>query len=489
MAESATREGGMKAARVLLLGAGPLPSADSSHAPGVANRLWNFLQPCLKAGHECLVLMLEDGTGGYREGRIAEQKARGELRWSQLALPCVDFQNPEKLKAVVAGFKPNVVVSAGTLLAGAAACELAGDAPVWVDLFGDPLAEVQAKALAGEEAMTHDEHLLVWELMLKVLLRADAFSTVSRRQKDALLGQLLLMGMSDEDAGEGRTLFGLIHPIPCSMESFDAAQSLTLEERGNFLTSQGMPKTAKVVLCAGGFNVWLDVKTMARAVEIAMERCPGMWFVATGGGLPGYLAGVYREFQDLVEASPVKGRMRVMDWLPLAEAEKWARAADVGLMIDRDCAETRLGARNRLLSLAAARCPIVATRGTEVVEEMEAGDALAARGAGDVEGLARAIEALVIGKEEAAKMAARSLKFCDANYCFDVTARPFLEFVERAAVGAGREESLMKDDETVAQWVARYVDPATRRSEWEELAKFRSGKWNKLKGWVKSKVG
>ena len=49
------------------------------------------------------------------------------------------------LPDLVEAFAPDVLVGASALPS-RRAVELAGDRPVWIDLFGDPMAEGQAKA-------------------------------------------------------------------------------------------------------------------------------------------------------------------------------------------------------------------------------------------------------------------------------------------------------------------------------------------------------
>jgi glycosyltransferase involved in cell wall biosynthesis len=488
MEEPATSSPSVNSAprRVLLLGAGPLPSAGSAGAPGVANRLWQFAQPAVAAGHECLVLILEDGAPRV-EGRQPEEARRGGLRWQRLAVAVEDFKQTEKLAEVARKFDPQVVVSAGTLQAGATACALAGDRPVWVDLFGDPLAEIQAKASLLGGGFDADEHVFVWEMMLGVLMRGDAFSTVSRRQRDALLGQLLLLGMTDGQVeaagGSARTIGDLIAPMPCAVESLTTGAGIEPQARAALLAEAGLPADAQVALWSGGFNAWADPPTLVRGMELAMARNERLRLVVTGGALPGYLTHVYRTMEGLVANSPFGGRFHLLGWLPLAAAETWAAVADAGVLVDRPCAETRLGARNRLLTHAAAFLPVVATRGTEVVEEMEAAGALAGCDAGRPEALAETLEGLLRDTDRRDATARRALEFCRAHYTFAATNGKIVEFIEKAAgfdVGATDPES----DPSAAEWIAACIDPVRRRAEWAELARYRAGRWQRLRQWL-----
>ena len=331
-------------------------------------------------------------------------------------------------------------------------------------------------------------------MMLDVLLRADAFSTVSRRQRDALLGQLLLMGMTDAQVAGGArggdedpaTLHDLIHVMPCAMESFpETVARRAGAERSAWLAAHDLPRDAEVALWSGGFNAWVDPATLVRGAEHAMQRRPRLHCVLTGGALPGYLDAVYDELLRAVEASPMRGRFHPLGWVALEDAERWIAAADVGLMVDRPCAETRLGARNRLLSFAAGGCPIVATCGTEVVEEMAAVGALRSVPTGDAEALANAIVAVLETPDRGASMARIALDYCHRHYTFEAAGGPLLRFIERAEAPDGATGDFSPDQtESAAEWVARYIDPRTRREEWAELARYRAGRLARLRRWL-----
>lgn len=475
--------------RIVFFGMGPLPEVDSAQAPGVANRLWNFLQPALAAGHECLVFSIENEAltisagGGEIEPREWESHS-----WQRVRVTAEDCLAPERLAPLVHNFAPELCVGAGTLLAAWTACAVAGECPVWADLFGDPLAEIQAKAamLAGD--FSADEHIQVWRLEMDVLRRADRFSVVSRRQADALLGQLALTGRLSgnviEQAGN-EAMFGsraMIHTIPCSLERMDFMDALPWPEgldRETWLLHNGLPEDALIALWSGGFNAWVDVPTLVHGLAESLEREPRLYFVVTGAALPGYLEQVYASFLALASGSKMRERILALGWLPHEEALNWLRLADVGLMVDRLCAETRLGARNRLLYYAAARCPVVATEGSEVVEDMAGAGALAVMESGAPRALARTIHLLLNDAELRRGLGRLSYQYCEQHYLFADTARPFMAFVDQprrtAAVGGGSE------------WINRYLDFAVRQVEQAELAKYRAGRLARLKSMLKGK--
>lgn len=473
--------------RILFVGMGPLPADNSAQAPGVANRLWNFLQPALAAGHECLALSIETDAPTLENGGGEIELQEWDTRtWQKVRVTAEDCLNTERLGPLVRNFDPELCVGAGSLLAAWTACAVAGERPVWADLFGDPLAEIQAKAaMLGGEFST-DEHIQVWRLEMDVLRRADMFSVVSRRQADALLGQLALAGRLGgnliEQSGD-ESMFGaraMIHTVPCSIERLDFLDSLPWPEgldRPTWLLHNGIPEDALVALWSGGFNAWVDVPTLVHGLEEALEREPRLYFVVTGGELPGYLEQVYHSFTALVANSRMGDRIQAMGWRTMEEANNWLRMADVGLMVDRPCAETRLGARNRMIYYAAARIPVVATRGSEVVEDMAAAGAVAAIESGDARGLARTIHLLLNDAELRRGLGRLSYQYCNQNYLFEQTAQPFLAFVaapRRTSPRGGGSE-----------WINHFLDFAARQAEDAELAKYRSGRLARLKSMLK----
>jgi hypothetical protein len=88
--------------RLVFFGAGPLPASASENAPGVANRLWNFLQPALAAGHDCLVFSLESGAPSIEEGggQIEIQEWR-DRTWQKVRVMAEDCLVPERLGPLI----------------------------------------------------------------------------------------------------------------------------------------------------------------------------------------------------------------------------------------------------------------------------------------------------------------------------------------------------------------------------------------------------
>ncbi|HMQ24067.1 MAG TPA: glycosyltransferase, partial [Planctomycetota bacterium] len=257
-----------------------------------------------------------------------------------------------------------------------------GRLPFWADVNGDPMAEAQAKA----RTLGHDDNIAEWHRkFLPVLLRADHFSTCSRAQRLALIGQLGLVGRltGGNDGTE------LVTAVPNSIDDEE------LELYGRIRRKQRKPGDPFVLLSSGGFNTWIDPVVMFDAIERSMKRCPTLSFVSTGGGIPGHHVDAYAQFQELVRKSRHRKRFELAGWVQTTELFGYYEAANAALLVDRFTYEGVLGARTRMLDWLAAGLPIVCTRLSEISEDLERrGIALSAE-PGDPRALSDAIVELV----------------------------------------------------------------------------------------------
>ena len=214
-----------------------------------------------------------------------------------------------------------------------------------------------------------------------------------------------------------------------------------------------------------------------------MDRLPDLHLVATGGALPGYLDRVHERFMRLITASQHAERMHGLGWLPMDAANLWLRRAELAILTDRPCSETYLGARNRLLYHAAARCPILATRGTEVVEEMEQGGALEAVDPADPKALAQKLADLMEDAARREELGGRGYEFCSRHYTFATTSGSFQDFLNQPR----RNSPAAPGDRSAPAWIAHYLDLEARQAEWSELARYRSAPWRRLARWVRGR--
>ncbi len=187
-------------------------------------------------------------------------------------------------------FKPDAILAA-TIFAALPLSGLQSDCPVWIDLFGHVMAEAQAKAYRYQDDSFLD-HFRRHELL--AIQKGDKFSTVSRAQEYAAIGELgLINRLNSKTAG-----YSFCHTIPCAMEP-----SIYTHDK---IVMRGMdvPEQAFVVLWSGGFNTWTDIDTLVAGLELAMDRNPNIWFVSTGGQIDGHDEITYPSFVRKVKQVP-----------------------------------------------------------------------------------------------------------------------------------------------------------------------------------------
>lgn len=333
-------------ARVLLIGAGPLPSPTARHTGFPQLRLARF-RDALAADHSVRVVCLgsdqiEHPEDGAFAGTYAVQpEAHGWL---------------QRLRRLAEG--ADIIVSAGPYLPGEAACLIAEDRPVWADLPGDPFAELQAVALAEGAGLTPTRTAAARAAALAVLSRADRISVISERQRLALVGQLGLLGR----LGAGAPPEGLGEVVPIGF-------GLPLP-RG--LPRRRAPGAPMVVALCGGFNTWLDDRAIAVALQHAMDAAPGLSVICTGGALPGHYTAGFERFERWRRASPHRSRVSVRGWVQHASLAAVLSEAHVGLYLDRPGCEALLGSRTRVHLFTWLGLEVLGSPGSQLTADMAA---------------------------------------------------------------------------------------------------------------------
>ena len=422
--------------RVLVFGCSPLPFENQrmNYAPGT--RTWQLAQPLAAAGHAVCVVGSRI-PGAYDDGlpEIVELERAGAVIYT---LERDLFESDQVLPALVAAFKPEVLVGASALPS-RRATELAGEVPVWVDLFGDPMAEAQAKAALDGR----DDMLAYFYLMSSLLARGDAFAAVSERQGHAVIGQLGLAGRLNR-ATEG---LELVHTVPCALW-----QGAGEETAGGGAPSSPPPDDPApsdpapsdpapsdigpddfVVLWSGGFNTWGDVETLFAALELAIREVPKILFVSTGGKISGHDEDSYGRFVARVEGSELRHRFLLKGLLPADQAERYLARADLGVVTERDVYERYLGSSARMVHWLGRGLPFVCSEVSELGTTLGTEDLALTYAPGDVQGLARRITEAATDPEHRRRLAERGKVYAERHWTFERTTRPLRAWVERAA--------------------------------------------------------
>ena len=367
--------------RVLLIGRGPLPTPAQRHTGFAQLRTAHFLSALRAAGHAVDLLLIEadEEEGLLERGRQLAQAAE-------------------------------VVVSAGPHRPAAVAAAVAGERPTWIDLPGDPLAELQAVVRAPGAQVPPTRVAAAQAAALTALLRADHVSVISERQRTACLGQLLVLGRSlDQD-------------VPVS--AVPIAYDLPLA-RGK---ARGLPAEGPVrLLLCGSVAPWLDDQTLAEGLERALSQAPRLEVVLTGGGVAGHYEAGAARLKTWATNSPHSRRITWHGWVPHEDLEALLETCHVGLCLDRPGAEPHLGSRTRVLLYAWAGLHIAASPCCELVQDLVDAELATALPPGDAVGLAACLLELLERPPPAARARAASAwleQHCDPL----VVAEPLVAF-------------------------------------------------------------
>ena len=356
-------------------------------------RSWQMLTGLRAAGLEVVVV----------GGRIPGTSTQTE-RWHEsevagarvIEVKLRDLENGWAIRRLCRSIRPACIVSAGNVPA-ACACAYAADEPVWADLDGDPLSEGQAKAAVyGDDAFLTAFSWRSWTC----LRRGDAFSTVSRRQRLATLGQLGVAGRLNRNTCGAE----LVSWIPNVGEPLPPPEGPPL--RGRIV-----PADAMLVLWLGGWNTWADFPTAIVSLESAMAGCQQLHLVATGGAILGQDERTYEAFVAQVSRSSFRDRFHLVGWLPPPQVARALSEADVAIVADKTLVETELGCRNRVATALASGVPVLATRGVELLDDAEAAGAARLAPSGATNELADALLDVAAKPVERRRMADAALRF------------------------------------------------------------------------------
>jgi hypothetical protein len=248
-----------------------------------------------------------------------------------------DWRDSE-LERRVAG--ADAIVTAGIYGPTRAAMAVVGDRPLWLDLPGDPFADAEAAALRGQTGAPAEAR----RVFVPALLRADAFSSIGARARDALQGQLGMLGRDVPIA---------VIPVPYAFPQPEAPDRPVADVSN--VSVRAAPIRIGLI---GSFNTWFDEQCLADAL-IGLARSHPVEIRVIGGDVPGHFTAGYQNFRRVLEAAAVPVR-----WLPVqSEADLPAALGDaeVGVVLDRPGWEPHFGSRTRILFYLWRAMRVVAT--------------------------------------------------------------------------------------------------------------------------------
>ncbi len=395
--------------RVLLLGCSPLPFENQrmNYAPGA--RTWQFAESLADDGHAvCVIAMRIPGAYAAEDVAIDRFENSGVLVYT---VGHDLFRQPGIVEAAVDAFEPEVVIGASSAVPALRAVEVAGERPVWVDLFGDLMAEAQARL-----GVHPDEELGPYRDVLATLLeRGDAFSAVSSRQRCCVLGQLGMVGRLSEP---NRELY-LVHTVPCCVRAGHSDPRVDVQDsRVDDVNDEDF-----VVLWSGGFNTWCDVDTLLGGLERVMSQNPSVRFVATGGSIQGHDDLTYKRFRDGVDRSEYRDNFLIKGQLDASDAARYRRLADLGVVTEKDLTERLLGSSGRILEWIEDGLPVVCTNVSELGLILASEDLASVYRVGDPDDLARVILEAASDPEAMRARAGRGQRYARKHWSVPATTK------------------------------------------------------------------
>ncbi|MFH1744347.1 MAG: glycosyltransferase [bacterium] len=445
-------------ATVLLIGVGPLPCYRSNTLYGFGIRTWQFLLPLLADGHKVILATLEFGQSGDSPEILYRHDP---TLWGGVVHIPMPEPNAENRNDLVTRFgqllrehKPVCIVSAGSTISSSLACAIPTDLPIWIDLFGDLLAEAQAKAaFAGSEQLW-----FFHQLYLPILRRGDAFSAVSEAQRFATIGQLGILGRLDH-----HTLgYNFAHTVPCAYDGTVSPVKQRKVIRGHIVSHNDF-----VVLCSGGFNTWADIDTLFRGLDGAMTENRRIHVVVTGGAISGHHEEGFNRFSAFIQQSPNRDRFHLVGWVPTEDVDAYILESDLGINADLEITETLFGSRNRFLSWIQAGLPILTTVVCELSQILHREGLCFGVPPSDPDQLKQTLLNAVQREAERRQIAQRARRYGDEHFTFEATTKPLRQWVSSPQIAPdnkARQESggfLHPLDEQISDWLTGKKPSAT----------------------------
>jgi glycosyltransferase involved in cell wall biosynthesis len=424
--------------KLLIVGLGPLFEHGVRYLGAQCLRTWCFVEPLLRDGHTVRLVTMPTNDPRDVQPALIRLNFHG-LEYQSFTNCDFPFIH-ETLTQVARSFAPDAMIGVNNLPAWIVA-RLPLCVPMWADLYGYQMAEKQ-----GQAARTHDDDALVpaWKKEALTARRADKFSTVSRPQLHALLGEMASLGRLNQHTFR----YHFVHHIPASFHPAFASQPVSQSDLSDssdrsdlsdlsasrsvgqsaglhppvssirnpqspipnpqfsvlspqssslspLLRGRIVPPDAFVLLWSGGYNFWTDPDFLFEFISAALHQDARIHYVSTGGALEGYNTQTYERFQNLVEKSDVRDRCHLLGWVPAEDLPGIYREADLAINIDEPNYETLFGARTRVNNLMAAGVPVLTTFGSEVSQAIAEGECGIVCPGKDAQALAAAVRRAV----------------------------------------------------------------------------------------------
>lgn len=402
-------------ARIILIGETPPDMMGEAKIEAAHYRTAQFLQPLQDASHEILLVMPQ------REDRHSVVTGQHEGINQSVA---IHFDRPgwvATLQETTTAFKPDCIVAVNFDFC-LYASRLRGAAPIWMDIYGDPLTIKQAAAFRAQS----DRGLTTVAGFVRQVLRVgDIFSVCGTPQLHMLVGELAMSGRLN--CSTFGYEFGRVILPGSRVAEKTLAQGLPRNR--DLLSAFGVSSDSFVVLWAGGYNTWTDVNTLFAGLTKAMEVNPRIVFVSVGASTYDGPDQVYERFQELARSSDYHQRFYFLGWRPWTEMESFYRASDIGINIDSLHYETIYGTRTRLVEMIGNGLPVVTSFGAEISYLLV--DMAAALGfyPGDAEQLGQHLLAAANSPDLLDDLASNATAYASERLSWEITTASVREWV------------------------------------------------------------
>jgi glycosyltransferase involved in cell wall biosynthesis len=396
--------------RIMVLGY-ELPALAEGAVEARNYRTWQFVEPLLSDGHQvCLVVSHQ--TDRFNVAHSLNPR----LSYHRLAMRRWGW--PGRLSHLCNQFKPDGILAV-MFYNCLRVTRLATDRPIWMDIYGDKLAETQ---IAEYTQQSNRGRRNLFRYLQIVLRQGDVYSTCGTPQKYALVGQLGMVSRLNRRNLGYEFVHSVLPGAPACPKNAHGGPTL----RGDLV-----PTDAFVVLWCGGYNVWTDVDTLFQALDEAMNHDPHIVFVSVGGGVKLAQNNAYGRFLSMIETSVHRHRFHMLGWRPVQEIPAYYCCADVGINLDALHYETLLGTRTRLVEMMGYGLPVITSLGCElstIIRDQRLGLTFPI---GDAAAFCDRILKLARDPGQRQTLAERAHSFATQQLSFVETTRPFREWAHQ----------------------------------------------------------
>jgi glycosyltransferase involved in cell wall biosynthesis len=447
--------------KIMIFGNSPLPFENEKKLSALGKRTWQFTKPLIDDGHEvCLVCMrVEDA---YEQRELPDLLKKQEENFLFYSLSEEGFRKQKSLLNIYNDFLPDCIVSTN-IFPCYQAVNLGAEKPLWADLHGHAMAEAQAKAAIDKS----DEFLYsYWNQEKNIIEKADVFSCVSTPQLLATIGELGTIGRLNRFTNEYE--FGYVIQNGIIDEDFVHDEKVI---RGDSVEEDDF-----VILWSGGYNTWCDIDTLFKALIKAMEVNDKIKFVSTGGEIKGQDEKTYPHFLNLIKNSKFSQNFIMKGWVPTEDIKNYYFEADVGINIDKDIYEVRLGSKMRIPDWLRAGLPVLTTKVCELSQIIDRENIGFTFKPKDVEGLKQKILWMVSNKDKIRDIGLKGKKYAFKNLNYNVTTKPLREWVKnpKFAPDKGKIKRFDKERDTHISYLEKLAKERYEDSlEAHKLAKKR----------------